>query len=204
MGLLAGCFSAVVFAVARDQLRKRPAGWPLVGPCWGFLNLGTEPRRGCSWAIGSTFLWCGVRRVVLAGSRRLADGLRCSLGGRAVAGECPDLRTWAADGPASPVFQAHRLHSYQRPEQAAVAPSGVPGLTCGNRADRLRALLAGGGWLGLACGGRGAGLGCGARSPPWRCRVSRGSAGGSVMEMAREAGFLVSFCPSPQAVSGCA
>ncbi|WP_094556821.1 glycosyltransferase family 4 protein [Synechococcus sp. 1G10] len=113
-GLVAGC-SVVLFTVAALSLQ---AGWlwPLVGALLGFLIWNWSPARVFMGDVGSTFLGavfagmvlqaptaaCGLALLLVA-LPLLADALICVLR-RLMAGQ--------------PVFQAHRLHLYQRLQQA--------------------------------------------------------------------------------------
>ncbi|MCT0229506.1 glycosyltransferase family 4 protein [Synechococcus sp. CS-1324] len=133
-GLVAGCL-AVVFAVAALRLGTE-APWSLVGALLGFLAWNWSPARVFMGDVGSTFLGAVFAGTVLqagdaatalalllVGFPLLADALICVLR-RAVAGQ--------------PVFQAHRLHLYQRLHQAGwshqqvatlyIAATGLGGL----------------------------------------------------------------------------
>ncbi|MCP9820657.1 glycosyltransferase family 4 protein [Synechococcus sp. Cruz-9H2] len=113
-GLVAGC-SAVVFAVAAISSGAFWL-WPLVGALLGFLIWNWSPARVFMGDVGSTFLGAVFAGVVLQ-SPSAADGLGLLLVAvpmLADAAVCV-LRRLAAK---QPVFQAHRLHLYQRLHQA--------------------------------------------------------------------------------------
>jgi len=124
-------------------------------------------------APGVAMAW----RCLLVAVPLLADALICVLR-RLMAGQ--------------PVFQAHRLHLYQRLQQA-----GWSHRRCAvylvHRADRC-ALLAGGGVAGSAAAAVVLAWGVALDRTAGGCRFHGGSAGGSVMEMAAEAGSWLSFC----------
>jgi UDP-N-acetylmuramyl pentapeptide phosphotransferase/UDP-N-acetylglucosamine-1-phosphate transferase len=113
-GLVASC-SAVVFAVAAISSGASWL-WPLVGALLGFLFWNWSPARVFMGDVGSTFLGAVFAGVVLQAPTTdhglgllllavplLADAAVCVLR-RLRAGQ--------------PVFQAHRLHLYQRLDQA--------------------------------------------------------------------------------------
>ncbi len=113
-GLVAGC-SAVLFAVAALALQ---AGWlwPLVGALLGFLIWNWSPARMFMGDVGSTFLGAVFAGVALQ-APSAADGLALLLVAVPLLADaliCV-LRRLAAG---QPVFQAHRLHLYQRLQQA--------------------------------------------------------------------------------------
>lgn len=113
-GLVAAC-SAVLFSVAALGLQ---AGWlwPLLGALLGFLVWNWSPARVFMGDVGSTFLGAVFAGVVLQ-APSAADGLALLLVGMpllADAAVCVLLRLRAGQ----PVFQAHRLHLYQRLQQA--------------------------------------------------------------------------------------
>ncbi len=113
-GLVAGC-SAVLFAVAAISSGAFWL-WSLVGALLGFLIWNWSPARVFMGDVGSTFLGAVFAGVVLQ-SPSAADGLGLLLVAvpmLADASVCV-LRRLAAK---QPVFQAHRLHLYQRLHQA--------------------------------------------------------------------------------------
>jgi len=164
--------SAVVFAVAANQLRKRPALAPGGGPA-GFL-IWNGARRGCSWAMwASTFLGAVFRAGWCCRLPAVADGPGVAAGGRAVAADALICVLRRLNGPASPVFPGPSAAPLP---SACSRPAGPHRRVClvtgGNRADGA-ALLAGGGVAGSAAAAVVLALGCGARSHAWRCRFSR-------------------------------
>jgi len=121
-GLVAGCMTLVFAAAA---LRGVPQLWPLVGALLGFLPWNWSPARVFMGDGGSTFLgavlvaallhsssWGDALGLSLVALPLLADALSCVLR-RALAGQ--------------PVLQAHRLHLYQRLNQAGWSHGRVSG-----------------------------------------------------------------------------
>ena len=125
-GLVAGCM-AVALAAAALRLNAPPAAlWPLVGALLGFLVWNWSPARVFMGDVGSTFLgavyaavvlqasgWSEALGLLLLATPLLADGCLCVLR-RLRAGQ--------------PVFQAHRLHLFQRLHQAGWSHRRVAGL----------------------------------------------------------------------------
>jgi UDP-N-acetylmuramyl pentapeptide phosphotransferase/UDP-N-acetylglucosamine-1-phosphate transferase len=123
-GLVAGC-GLVLFALVATL----PGGaglWSLAGSLLGFLVWNWSPARVFMGDVGSTWLGAVFAGLVLqrpgpveavgllvAGLPLLADPLLCVLR-RLAAGQ--------------PVFQAHRLHLYQRLQQAGWSHPRVAGL----------------------------------------------------------------------------
>jgi len=112
-GLLASCMAVVLAAAA---LGGSPQLWPLVGALLGFLGWNWSPARVFMGDAGSTFL--GVVLVAALLSCRSWDQalglLLVAMPLLADAGSCVLRRWWAGQS----VFQAHRLHLYQRLHQA--------------------------------------------------------------------------------------
>ena len=138
-GLVAGCMS-VLFAVA--ALTGMPALWPLVGALLGFLLWNWSPAKVFMGDVGSTFLGAVFAGVVLqqasfqaalglllVGTPLLADACLC-VPRRMLAGQL--------------VFQAHRLHLFQRLHQAGWPHARVSSLYIGATAVLALALLWGG------------------------------------------------------------
>jgi len=138
-GLVAGCM-AVVFVVA--SLNGMPALWPLVGALLGFLLWNWSPAKVFMGDVGSTFLGAVFAGVVLqqasfqaalglllVGTPLLADACLC-VPRRMLAGQL--------------VFQAHRLHLFQRLHQAGWPHARVSSLYIGATAVLALALLWGG------------------------------------------------------------
>ena len=113
-GLVAGC-SSVVFAVAVIHSGASWL-WPLVGALLGFLIWNWSPAQVFMGDVGSTFLGAVFAAVVLQ-APSVAGGLEQLLVAvplLADAAVCVLRRLMAGQ----PVFQAHRLHLYQRLQQA--------------------------------------------------------------------------------------
>ena len=140
-GLLAGCM-AVLFTVI--SLSGMPALWPLVGALLGFLLWNWSPAKVFMGDVGSTFLGAVFAGAVLQQSSYvvalgmflvatplLADAFLCVL-----------RRLFAGQR----VFQAHRLHLFQRLHQAGWSHGRVASLYVAATALLAIALLVGG-WL---------------------------------------------------------
>ena len=140
-GLVAGCM-VVLFAVA--ALTGMPALWPLVGALFGFLLCNWSPAKVFMGDVGSTFLGAVFAGVVLqqasftaalglllVATPLLADACICVLR-RLLAGQR--------------IFQAHRLHLFQRLHQAGWSHAAVASLYIASTAVLAIALLVGG-WL---------------------------------------------------------
>lgn len=138
-GLVAGCM-AVLFSVA--AFTGMPALWPLVGALLGFLLWNWSPAKVFMGDVGSTFLGAVFAGVVLqqvsvqaalglllVGTPLLADACLCVLR-RLLAGQ--------------QVFQAHRLHLFQRLYQAGWTHTRVSSLFIAATAVLALALLCGG------------------------------------------------------------
>ena len=138
-GLVAGCM-AVLFSAA--ALTGMPALWPLVGALLGFLLWNWSPAKVFMGDVGSTFLGAVFAGVVLqqfsvqaalglllVGTPLLADACLCVLR-RFLAGQ--------------QVFQAHRLHLFQRLHQAGWSHTRVSSLFIAATAVLALALLWGG------------------------------------------------------------
>ena len=138
-GLVAGCM-AVLFSVA--AITGMPALWPLVGALLGFLLWNWSPAKVFMGDVGSTFLGAVFAGVVLqqvsfqsalglllVGTPLLADACLC-VPRRLLAGQR--------------VFQAHRLHLFQRLHQAGWSHTRVSSLFIAGTAVLALALLWGG------------------------------------------------------------
>ena len=114
-GLLAGCM-AVAIATVASQLSASRSTWCLVGALLGFLLWNWSPAKVFMGDVGSTFLgavfaglvlqaptWSEAFAFLLVATPLLADACLCVVR-RFMAGQ--------------PVFKAHRLHLYQRLNQA--------------------------------------------------------------------------------------
>ena len=135
-GLVAGCM-AVLFAVA--ALTGTPALWPLVGSLLGFLFWNWSPAKVFMGDVGSTFVgavfvgvvlqqasFTAALGLLLVATPLLADACLCVLR-RLLAGQR--------------VFQAHRLHLFQRLHQAGSPHARVSCLYIGATAVLALALL---------------------------------------------------------------
>ena len=122
-GLVAGCM-AVALALCAWVIS--PALWPLVGALLGFLLWNWSPARVFMGDVGSTFLGAIFSGLVLQASSwhqslgllfvmtpLLADACLC-VPRRLLAGQ--------------PIWQAHRLHLFQRLHQAGWSHACVSGL----------------------------------------------------------------------------
>ena len=138
-GLVAGCM-AVLFSAA--AFTGMPALWPLVGSLLGFLLWNWSPAKVFMGDVGSTFLGAVFAGVVLqqasfqaalglllVGTPLLADACLC-VPRRLLAGQ--------------QVFQAHRLHLFQRLHQAGWTHTRVSSLFIAATAVLALALLWGG------------------------------------------------------------
>ena len=138
-GLVAGCM-AVLFSAA--ALTAMPALWPLVGSLLGFLLWNWSPAKVFMGDVGSTFLGAVLAGVVLQQTSFQA-ALVLLLVGTPLLGDaclCVPRRLLAGQ----PVFQAHRLHLFQRLHQAGWPHARVSSLYIAGTAVLAAALLAGG------------------------------------------------------------
>jgi len=148
-GLVAACM-AVALAAAALRLASPWPIWALVGALLGFLIWNWSPAKVFMGDVGSTFLgavfaglvlqaptWPEALGLLLVGTPMLGDAFLC-VPRRLLAGQC--------------VFQAHRLHLFQRLHQAGWPHAQVSSLYIAGTAVLAAALLAGGwSWvLGLA------------------------------------------------------
>ena len=125
-GLVAGCMSISLAAMALDGASGL---WPLVGALTGFLMWNWAPAKVFMGDVGSTFLgavlagmvlqassWPQALAMLLLATPLLADACLCVLR-RAAAGQR--------------IFQAHRLHLFQRLHRAGWSHQNVAGLYAG-------------------------------------------------------------------------
>ncbi len=114
-GLVAGCMAVAIGAAAHQLAAPWPI-WALVGSLLGFLLLNWSPAKVFMGDVGSTFLgavfaalvlqgtsWSQSLGLLLVATPLLGDAFVCVLR-RLIAGQR--------------VFQAHRLHLFQRLHQA--------------------------------------------------------------------------------------
>jgi len=148
-GLVAGCMAAAIGALAIALAAPWPL-WALVGSLLGFLLWNWSPAKVFMGDVGSTFLgavfaglvlqaptWPEAPGLLLVATPLLGDAFIC-VPRRLLAGQR--------------VFQAHRLHLFQRLHQAGWPHALVSSLYIAGTAVLAVALLAGG-WpwvLGLA------------------------------------------------------
>ena len=125
-GLVAGCMAISLAAIAIDGASGI---WPLVGSLLGFLIWNWAPAKVFMGDVGSTFLgavfaglvlqagsWPLALAMLLLATPLLADACLCVIR-RAIAGQ--------------KIFQAHRLHLFQRLHQAGWPHQKVAGLYAG-------------------------------------------------------------------------
>lgn len=123
-GLVAGCVAVALAAAALHG--NQPWLWPLVGALLGFLRWNWSPARVFMGDVGSTFLgavlagvvlqsssWSEALGLLLVATPLLADACICVLR-RLLQGQR--------------IFQAHRLHVFQRLHQAGWPHARVAGL----------------------------------------------------------------------------
>ena len=140
-GLVAGCM-AITFTAANLQQSAAWPLWALVGALLGFLLLNWSPAQVFMGDVGSIFLgavfaglvlqarsWPDALALLLVATPLLADACLCVLR-RLLAGQ--------------PVFQAHRLHLFQRLHQAGWSHAQVASLYIAATAALAIALLSAG------------------------------------------------------------
>ncbi|MDM7953656.1 MAG: glycosyltransferase family 4 protein [Cyanobium sp. CZS 25K] len=122
-GLVAGCASVLLIVAVLAMAPDGEALLPLIGALLSFLAWNWSPARVFMGDVGSTFLGAVFAGMVLQqGTPAMALGLL--LAGFPLLGDacfCV-LRRWRAG---QPIFQAHRLHLYQRLHQAGWPHSRV-------------------------------------------------------------------------------
>ena len=132
-GLVAGCM-AVIFAVA--------GLWPLVGALLGFLLWNWSPAKVFMGDVGSTFLGAVFAGVVLQ-QTSFSSALALLLVATPLLADaclCVPRRLFAGQR----IFQAHRLHLFQRLHQAGWRHAHVSSLYIAATAVLAIAHLAGG------------------------------------------------------------
>ena len=148
-GLVAGCLAVTIAALAIALAAPWPL-WVLVGSLIGFLFWNWSPAKVFMGDVGSTFLgavfvglvlqastWLEALSYILVATPLLGDACLCVLR-RLLARQC--------------VFQAHRLHMFQRLHQAGWSHARVSATYISATAVLAIAMLTGG-WpwvLGLA------------------------------------------------------
>ena len=140
-GLVAGCMAIALSALTLKLSAPWPL-WALVGALLGFLLWNWNPAKVFMGDVGSTFLG-----AVFAGLVLQAPSWPETLGSLLVATPlvadaclCVPRRLLAGQ----PVFQAHRLHVFQRLHQAGWSHGQVAGLYISATAASAIALLWGG------------------------------------------------------------
>ena len=114
-GLVAGCMAVTVAALAISLNLALPL-WVLVGSLFGFLLLNWSPAKVFMGDVGSTFLGAMFAGLVLQ-ANNWSEAFGCLLVATPLLGDsciCVLRRLLAGQ----PVFQAHRLHLFQRLQQA--------------------------------------------------------------------------------------
>jgi len=140
-GLVAGCL-AVAIATAAIQLAAPWPIWALVGALLGFLLWNWSPAKVFMGDVGSTFLGAVFVVIVLQASS-WSEALALLLVAAPLLGDaclCVPRRLMAGQQ----VFQAHRLHLFQRLHQAGWPHGRVSSLYIAATAVLAIALLWGG------------------------------------------------------------
>lgn len=146
-GLVAGCL-ALMLTVASVHLTT-PAFLPLVGALIGFLVWNWSPARVFMGDVGSTFLGAMFAGAVLL-EHRIGQAIGLLLVGFPLLGDaflCVLRRLIAGQS----IFQAHRLHLFQRLHQAGWPHARVSCLYIAATAFLAIALLVGGWQLVVGC-----------------------------------------------------
>lgn len=141
-GLVAGCMAVAIGAVAIKVSASWPI-WALVGALLGFLLWNWSPAQVFMGDVGSTFLGAVFAGLVLQASS-CSQALGLLLVATPLFGDacfCV-LRRWMAG---QHVFQAHRLHLFQRLHQAGWSHARVS-LTYITATGVLAVALLEGGW----------------------------------------------------------
>jgi len=139
-GLVAGCFSVALTAVAIQFAAPWPI-WSLVGALLGFLFWNWSPAQVFMGDVGSTFLGAVFAGLVLQ-APSWAEALALLLVATPLLGDaclCVPRRLLAGQR----IFQAHRLHLFQRLYQAGWPHARVSSLYIGATAALALALLSG-------------------------------------------------------------
>jgi len=139
-GLVAGCMTVVLVVAA--LVSPAPALWAVVGALLGFLPWNWSPARVFMGDVGSTYLGALLAGVTLQQATP-AQALGLLLVAFPLLGDaCLCVLRRLAAG--QRVFQAHRLHLYQRLHQAGWSHSRVAWLYIGATAAGGVALMVGG------------------------------------------------------------
>ena len=140
-GLVAGCMAVAIGALAIALAAPWPL-WALVGSLLGFLLWNWSPAKVFMGDVGSTFLGAVFAGLVLQ-ARSCPEALGLLLVATPLLGDaclCVPRRLLAGQR----VFQAHRLHLFQRLHQAGWSHARVSTLYIGATAVLALALLWGG------------------------------------------------------------
>jgi Fuc2NAc and GlcNAc transferase len=140
-GLVAGCMAVVVSAAAIQLAAPWPI-WALVGALLGFLFWNWSPAKVFMGDVGSTFLGA-VFAVLVLQAPTWPEALALLLVATPLLGDaclCVPRRLMAGQR----VFQAHRLHLFQRLHQAGLPHARVSSLYIAGTALLAAALLWGG------------------------------------------------------------
>jgi UDP-N-acetylmuramyl pentapeptide phosphotransferase/UDP-N-acetylglucosamine-1-phosphate transferase len=141
-GLVAGCMAVTVAAIALTLTAPWPL-WSLVGALLGFLLWNWRPAKVFMGDVGSTFLGAVFAGLVLQ-APSWPEALGLLLVATPLLGDaclCVPRRLLAGQR----VFEAHRLHLFQRLHQAGWSHGRVSSLYIGATA-LLAAALRLGGW----------------------------------------------------------
>ena len=133
-GLVASCMAISLAAIALDGASGL---WPLVGALAGFLIWNWAPAKVFMGDVGSTFLGAVFAGMVLQASSWPQALAMLLLATPLLADACLCLLRRAAAG--QRIFQAHKLHLFQRLHQAGWTHQNVAGLYAG--ATALLAVL---------------------------------------------------------------
>ena len=142
-GLVAGCMFVAIAALAIALGAPLPV-WALVGSLLGFLLWNWSPAKVFMGDVGSTFLGAVFAGLVLQ-AKSWPEALVLLMVATPLLGDaclCVPRRLLAGQR----VFQAHRLHLFQRLHQAGWPHARVSSLYIAGTAVLAAALLAGG-WL---------------------------------------------------------
>ena len=140
-GLVAGCMAVALAAVALSLRAPAPI-WALVGGLLGFLIWNWSPARVFMGDVGSTYLGAMFAALVLQ-STTWHQALSLLLVATPLLGDacvCVPRRLIAGQS----VFQAHRLHLFQRLHQSGWSHSKVSCTYIGSTAVLSLALIWGG------------------------------------------------------------
>jgi UDP-N-acetylmuramyl pentapeptide phosphotransferase/UDP-N-acetylglucosamine-1-phosphate transferase len=141
-GLVAGCLAIAIAAGTSQLPTPTEPLWALVGALFGFLAWNWSPAKVFMGDVGSTFLGAVFAGLVLQASS-WPEALGLLLVATPLLGDaclCVPRRLLAGQR----VFQAHRLHLFQRLHQAGWPHARVAGLYIAATAVLALALLLGG------------------------------------------------------------